>query len=103
MATEPAVVEVVYALASEQSVVPLAWRAGFTAEQAVRESGLVLRYPEIALHPLVLGIFGRAAAGSQVLVPGDRVEICRPLIADPREARRVSVRSGRAGGIRKSD
>ena len=93
-------VEVVYALPKEQSVVRLVWRAGFTAGQAVSESGLLARYPEAARTPLVLGRFGARIDDSAALQPGDRVEICRPLLADPRELRRELAGQGRVVGFK---
>lgn len=80
-------VEVVYALADEQIVVRLALPEGATAADAVERSGLPARFPEIAAGAK-LGIYGRIAAADTRLADGDRVEIYRPLIADPKQARR---------------
>jgi putative ubiquitin-RnfH superfamily antitoxin RatB of RatAB toxin-antitoxin module len=87
MAADREVVEVVYALPSEQFVVEVTWQPGLTAEGAVRHSGLLEKIGETASKSLKLGIYGRAVRGSQALRPGDRVEIGRPLCADPRAAR----------------
>lgn len=59
-----------------------------SAEQAVRASGLLEEFPELAGQALALGVFGRTVDGRHVLRAGDRVEIYRPLKIDPREARR---------------
>ena len=59
-----------------------------TAEEAVRASGLLEEFPELAGQALALGIYGRRVDGTQVLRAGDRVEIYRPLKVDPRDARR---------------
>ncbi|HEX6572910.1 MAG TPA: RnfH family protein [Steroidobacteraceae bacterium] len=85
----PEHVEVVYALPDRQRVVTLDFPVeGLTAAQAVERSGLLLEFPQIADHPLVLGIYGTVCAPEHALRAGDRVEILRPLRHDPREARR---------------
>lgn len=85
-------IEVVYARPEEQVVIALSVPAGTTAGEAVERSGLVARFPEIAHHPK-LGVFGNPVPADAPLTAGDRVEIYRSLIADPKQARR-----GRAGG-----
>lgn len=86
-------VDVVYARAHEQTVVRLEVPAGTTAGEAVTLSGLVERFPEIGAAPLRLGVYGRGVDAAAVLGPGDRVEIYRPLIADPKLARRERARA----------
>ncbi|TAM43953.1 MAG: RnfH family protein [Gammaproteobacteria bacterium] len=82
-------VEVVYAAsADEQSVVAVELAAGATVENAIRASGLLLRYPEIDLTQNAVGIFGERVTLDRVVEDSERVEIYRPLVADPREARR---------------
>jgi putative ubiquitin-RnfH superfamily antitoxin RatB of RatAB toxin-antitoxin module len=81
-------VEVVYATSEEQRVVRVAFAPGLTAEQAVRRSGLLEAFPDVAARPLVLGVFGLRVELRHRLSPGDRVEICRPLLRDPRDRRR---------------
>lgn len=90
----PEPVEVVYALPEEQRIVRVPYRAALTAGQAVRESGLLEVFPSIARQPLVLGCFGREISSSQAVAPGDRIEISRPLIRDPRELRRELLKHG---------
>jgi len=103
MADESAAVEVVYALPQEQAVVQVAWRPGLTAEQAVLDSGLLARYPDAARQPLVLGLFGVRIDQGAMLKPGDRVDICRPLRADPRDQRRALAQQSRVVGLRSRD
>jgi uncharacterized protein len=91
-------VDVVYALPDRQSVVKLDVAVGTTAEVAVELSELKRRYPEIMSRPLHCAIFGRPVDGSQVLVEGDRVEILRPLLIDPKENRRQTAARARAAG-----
>ncbi len=97
-AHDGASVEVVYALPDVQRVVRLALSPGLTAGEAVEQAGLAQEFPEIAAGPLVLGIFGARIEPGRRLEPGDRVEICRPLAADPRELRRERLRQGRVMG-----
>lgn len=81
-------IEVVYALPGRQRVVRLPLEQPMSAEEAVRASGLLEEFPELAGQVLVLGIYGRRVDGQHVLRAGDRVEIYRPLKVDPRDARR---------------
>lgn len=91
-------VEVLYALPAEQHIVSVPWSPGLTAARAVESSGLPDRFPEIAAGPLVLGIWGMAVRLEHVLKAGDRVEISRPLVADPRDMRRELMAGGRVMG-----
>ncbi|NJD30880.1 MAG: RnfH family protein [Gammaproteobacteria bacterium] len=87
-AREPHTVEVAYALPERQRVVVVEFREGLTARQAVEAAGLLRDCPELAGRELDLGVFGRVVSQGHVVRPGDRVEIYRPLEADPRETRR---------------
>ncbi len=88
-------IEVVYALAHEQWIIPLRVAEGTTLEQAVRASGLLEKCQEISLITQKLGIYGKAAKLDTLLRNGDRVEIYRPLIADPKEIRRQRAEAGK--------
>lgn len=81
-------VEVAYATPSRQEVIEIAARPGSTIEQVIRESGLLERFPEIDLARNRVGIFGEIVSLRDPVRDGDRVEIYRPLLADPKEARR---------------
>ena len=81
-------VEVVYALPTQQDVVQLTLPAGSTAVQAVEASGMMARHPEIDLKKNKLGIYSKLAKADTVLRDRDRLEIYRPLIADPKEVRK---------------
>ena len=85
-------VEVVYALRGEQVLVALEVEEGTTVRQAIERSGLLARFPEVELKRGYVGIFGRTTPLHAPLADGDRVEIYRPLIADPKEARRERAR-----------
>lgn len=87
-------VEVAYALPVQQWVVEVPYEDGLTAQQAVERSGLLQERQELASRKLDLGVFGRTVHAGQTLRPGDRVEIYRPLKADPREARRRLAAAG---------
>ena len=82
-------IEVVYALRDEQALVALEVPEGTTVGEAVERSGLAARFPEIDPIRMKLGIFGRVTAADTPLFDGDRVEIYRPLLADPKDARRA--------------
>ncbi|GAA0707342.1 RnfH family protein [Dyella marensis] len=81
-------VEVAYAEAGRQWVLPVELPAGATVMQAIEASGLMAQVPGLQVDPARLGVFSRKAAPDQLLEDGDRVEIYRPLSLDPKEARR---------------
>lgn len=82
-------IEVAYAKPDEQVIITLTVAQETTAEQAaVKLSGLLVRFPEISESELKLGIFGAVCKPEQVVKQGDRIEIYRPLIHDPKETRR---------------
>lgn len=82
-------VEVAYALPDEQKILSLQVEEGCTAYEAVIKSGIVKLFPQIDVENDPMGVFGKALRDpkKEVLNAGDRVEIYRPLIADPKEAR----------------
>ena len=88
-------VEVVYALPQKQTLLALEVAVGTTVIEAVRASGILESYPEIDIANSKLGIFGRMAKADEVLQPGERVEIYRPLKADPKEVRRRLAAEGK--------
>ena len=81
-------VEVVYALPERAWRVALRLPAGSAVKDAVRASGLRERLPELASSSLDCGIFSHPCAPDRVLEDGDRVELYRPLLCDPKEIRR---------------
>jgi putative ubiquitin-RnfH superfamily antitoxin RatB of RatAB toxin-antitoxin module len=82
-------VEVAYALDNKQALLELQVSEGTTALQAAQQSGITGKFEGIDLENSKLGIFSQVVAPSQVLRDGDRVEIYRPLIADPKEVRKA--------------
>jgi putative ubiquitin-RnfH superfamily antitoxin RatB of RatAB toxin-antitoxin module len=91
-------IEVVYALPDRQALIELRVEEGCTVFEAARRAGLEARFPGLDLSQATLGIFGRVVEDpSQATVQeGDRVEIYRPLLIDPKEARR------RRAGVKRS-
>ena len=81
-------VEVAYATPEQQVIVALKLPEGATVEQAIHASDLLNRFPEIDRTDIKAGIFGSVCKLDQPLKQGDRVEIYRPLLHDPKEARR---------------
>ncbi|MEZ0287333.1 MAG: RnfH family protein [Methylophilus sp.] len=82
-------VEVAYALPQKQTLISISVKTGTTALQAIQQSGLLLEFTDLSVEHCKIGIFGKIVSSDAVLHPLDRVEIYRPLIADPKEARRV--------------
>lgn len=93
--TESIAVEVVYALPQRQELIRLKLPAGSTVQQAVEASGLLQKYPEIDLARNKLGIFGKLSKPDTQLRDRDRVEVYRPLIADPKEVRKKRAGEGK--------
>lgn len=83
-------VEVAYAKASEQKIISLKVTRGTSLLEAARQSGIADCFPEIELDSAKLGLFGKVAPqpAEQEAREGDRIEIYRPLIADPKEVRK---------------
>lgn len=88
-------VEVVYALANLQDVARLRLPQGSTVMQAIEASGLLAKYPEIDLARNKVGVFAKLAKADTPLRDRDRVEIYRPLIADPKEVRKQRAAEGK--------
>jgi len=103
-------VQVCYARPGLQFLQTLQVASGATLEQAIRASGLLEQAEEIDLAHLRVGIYGKLKTLDTLLRAGDRVEIYRPLSADPKDARRRRVaaapgkkRARRAGGLGSTD
>lgn len=88
-------VEVVYALPAEQKVLGLELPAGSTVRQAIDASGILAKHPEIDLAKNKLGVFAKLVKPDTPLRDRDRVEIYRPLIADPKEVRKQRAAEGK--------
>ena len=89
-------VEVAYAKPEVQVIIPWDVAEGITLEEAIEQSGILRQFPEIDLNRNKVGIFGKISKKDQVLREHDRVEIYRPLIADPKEVRKQRAKEGKA-------
>ncbi len=90
-------IEVAYALPERQTLLRLEVPEGTTAREAILRSGILERHPEIDFAHAKIGIFAKPVQGDRVLHAGDRVEIYRPLIADPKAVRRQRAQEGKKG------
>ena len=88
-------VEVIYALRNRQVLLAFEVEEETTVKEAIESSGILRRFPEVDLIRMPVGIFGRATRLDARLRDGDRIEIYRPLIADPKQARHARVKRGR--------
>ncbi len=88
-------VEVAYARPDQQLILGVDVAEGTTLQQAIELSGILDRFPEIDLSTSKVGIFGKLSKKDAPLKTGDRVEIYRPLIADPKEVRRKREAEGK--------
>jgi len=81
-------IEVAYATPDEQVILKIMAENGITVRDAVEQSRIADRFPSIDLDKDKMGVFGKIAKQDTELYPGDRVEIYRPLIADPKAVRK---------------
>ena len=88
-------IEVVYSLPEKAERIGLELPEGSTVLQAVERSGLLEKYPEIDVKKNKFGIYAKLAKADAVLRDKDRVEIYRPLIADPKEVRKQRAAEGK--------
>lgn len=88
-------VEVVYAIPHKQEIFSLSVAEGTTVRQAIEASGVLEKYPEIDLSKNKLGVFAKLTKADAPLRNRDRVEIYRPLIADPKEVRKQRAAEGK--------
>ncbi|TWI52443.1 hypothetical protein IQ22_03588 [Pseudomonas duriflava] len=91
-------IEVVLALPERQELIALEVPAGTTVREAVYRSGMAGRFPELAVETFPVGIFGKRVADpeGQKVEAGDRIELYRPLIIDPKDARKRRAESAKA-------
>jgi uncharacterized protein len=88
MASENVSISVVYALADRQHVMKLKVPMGTTVAEALERSSFLAQFPELKAAPVNCAIYGRVVALTQIVADGDRIEILRPLLIDPKEHRR---------------
>ena len=87
-------IEIAYATPEFQKIIESEVDPGVSPRDAVRQSGIMQYFAEIDPDTCDLGIFGKSIAEDYDLVDGDRIEIYRPLIADPKEVRRQRAAKG---------
>ncbi len=88
-------IEVAYAREDSQHILEVQVKKGTTLLKAVEQSGILKLYPEIDINVNKMGVFGKLGKKTAELKAGDRVEIYRPLIADPKEVRRKREADGK--------
>jgi hypothetical protein len=88
-------VEVAYALPEQQVIVSLNVSPGTTVRAAIEQSGMLTKFEEIDLEKNAVGVFSKKVTLDQVLRNRDRVEIYRPLIADPKQVRKQRAAEGK--------
>lgn len=81
-------IEIVYANATQQTILQLQVADVCTIEQAILQAGILSQYPEIDLSQNKVGVFSKLVSLETILQAGDRIEIYRPLLIDPKQARR---------------
>lgn len=96
-------IEVVFALPDRQELINLTVDAGTTVQAAISISGVGDRFPDEDLSGYQAGVWGRVVSRDHRLEDGDRLEIYRPLMMDPRDARRLLAASGGSMGQPRDD
>lgn len=89
-------IEIIYITPENQSIIELEVKKGCTIKTAIMQSGLLARYSEIDLAINKVGVFGKIRSLNDTLATGDRVEIYRPLLLDPKEMRRRRAAKNKA-------
>ncbi|ENX3946599.1 RnfH family protein [Photobacterium damselae] len=89
-------VEVVYALPQEQKVLKLAVQPNTPVQEIIEQSGILTQYPDIDLKKNKVGVYSRNVRLDSTVYDGDRIEIYRPITADPREIRRKRLEQAQA-------
>jgi putative ubiquitin-RnfH superfamily antitoxin RatB of RatAB toxin-antitoxin module len=88
-------VEIVYALPDKQTLLTFKVPAETTVKAGIQQSGILDKHEELNLNELTVGIFGKKTQMDQLLREKDRIEIYRPLIADPKEVRKRKAAEGK--------
>lgn len=91
-------IEVAYALPTKQAIVDVALKEGTTVQQAIEASNILEQFPDIDLKATKVGVWSRVVKLNDKLIDGDRIEIYRPLIADPKEIRKRRAEKAKEEG-----
>lgn len=92
------IVEVVYALPKEQTLLSFTAKEDISVEEAILQSGILAHYTLLDIDTMKVGIFGKRTTMKMTLRDKDRVEIYRPLLADPKEVRKRRAAEGKKTG-----
>lgn len=84
-------IEVAYATAQQQIIVELNVPPGTTLHAAIEQSGILVLFPEIDLATAAVGVFSEVRSLDSLVANGDRIELYRPLLLDPKELRRIKA------------
>jgi hypothetical protein len=95
MGAQPLKLEVAYARADQQVLTEVQVAPGATVREAIEASGILGRFPEIDLEKNKVGVYGKLTPLDAAVRAGDRVEIYRPLIGDPKEIRKLRAAEGK--------
>ncbi|NRQ44608.1 RnfH family protein [Rheinheimera sp. YQF-2] len=95
---EQITVEVAYARPERQSLLTLSVGLNCTVQEAIEQSGILQQFPDIDLNVQKVGIWSRPVKPDEPLKAGDRIEIYRPLIADPKDLRRRRAEKAKEEG-----
>lgn len=88
-------VEVVYALPEEQALLSVDVCDGAKVKDVILQSNIIKKFPEINLDTVKVGLFGKLTKMDKTVRESDRIEIYRPLIADPKEVRKRRAAEGK--------
>ena len=99
--SEKIMIEVAYALPDKQIIIPVLVTKGISVKEAIELSGVLTKFEGIDLSSNLVGIFGKLTSLDKTLRNLDRIEIYRPLAADPKEIRRKRVAEGK--GMKKGN
>ncbi len=91
-------IEVVYGTPKSQKILVVTVDVNSTIEQSIHSSGILSLYPEIDLNVNKVGVWNRTAKLSDVIIDLDRIEIYRPLLADPKEVRKRRAEKAKEEG-----
>ena len=91
-------IEVTYALPEKQTLLSIAVKKGTNVKQAIEQSGILTLHQDIDLEVNKVGIWYKTTKLDNVLNEGDRIEIYRPLIADPKEVRKLRAQKAKESG-----
>ena len=93
--TNSMMVEVIYALPEEQILFNVALNVAVTVKDVILQSKILEEYSELDIDSMDVGLFGKATKMEQIVRDKDRIEIYRPLIADPKEVRKRKAAEGK--------